>query len=98
MATTTTVQRPLLVYFSSKRSGPARRMEAFLDQVLQSRQNHDTFRRRMIDVDDRPDLAERFRVTDVPTVVVIDDGKVASRVEGRVGVAERRDALGPGLR
>ena len=34
-----------LLYFSSARSGPARRVEAFVDQVMQERQNHQAFRR-----------------------------------------------------
>jgi len=61
--------RPILIFFSSPTSGPSRRMEAFLDQVLQARRNHQTFRRQTIDVDQRSDLAERFGVTEVPTIV-----------------------------
>jgi thioredoxin-like negative regulator of GroEL len=68
------------------------------DQILQQRRNHETFTRRTIDVDSRPDLAQRFKVTVVPTIVVVDEGRVACRVEGRVGVPELRDALSPWLR
>jgi thioredoxin 2 len=91
-------KRPTLIYFSSVRSGPARRTEAFLDQVLQARRNHATFERRVVDVDRRPDLAERFEVRELPTIVVVDEGRVATRLEGRKGVAELRAALGPWLR
>ena len=91
-------QAPLLVYFASRRSGPSRRMEAFVDQVVQRRRNHDTFRRRTVDVDERPDLAARFRVEALPTVIVIEDGRVVERVEGLVGVQELRRALGRWLR
>ena len=87
-----------LLYFSSRRSGPARRMEGFLDQVLQERRNHATFARRAIDVDSDPGLAERFRVNVVPTIVVVDDGREAARIEGRHGVGELRDALSPWLK
>jgi thioredoxin 2 len=90
--------RPTLIYFSSVRSGPSRRTEAFLDQVLQARRNHRTFVRRVVDVDRRPDLAERFHVHELPTIVVLDQGRVATRLEGRKGVAELREALGPWLR
>jgi thioredoxin-like negative regulator of GroEL len=89
---------PRLLYFSSPRSGPGRRVEAFVDQILQQRRNHETFARRTIDVDRQPELAERFAVKVVPTIVVVDDGRVACRVEGRVGVPELRDALSPWLR
>src|SRR4051812_16890107 len=90
--------RPTLIYFSSVRSGPARRTEAFLDQVLQARKNHSTFERRVVDVDRQPDLAKRFEVQELPTIVVVADGRVARRLEGRKGVAELREALGPWLR
>jgi thioredoxin 1 len=89
----TDARRPTLVYFASRRSGPCRRVQGFMDQVLQSRQNHQTFRRRTIDVEDQPELARQFRVREVPTIIVVDDGRVARRVEGRVGIAQIRSAL-----
>ena len=85
--------RPTLVYFASRRSGPSRRVQAFLDQVLQSRHNHETFRRRDVDVDEHPDLARRFHVEEVPTIIVVDQGQVAQRLEGRVGIPQIRTAL-----
>jgi thioredoxin-like negative regulator of GroEL len=85
--------RPTLVYFASRRSGPSRRVLAFLDQVLQSRRNHETFRRRDVDVDEQPELARRFRVKELPTIIVVDGGHVATRLEGRVGIPQIRSAL-----
>jgi thioredoxin-like negative regulator of GroEL len=87
-----------LLYFSSARSGPARRVEAFVDQVMQERQNHQAFRRYTIDVESQPHLAERFHVNVVPTILVIDDRKVVRRIEGRVSVPELRRQLSPWLR
>ena len=92
------MEAPRLLYFSSPRSGPARRVEAFVDQILQQRRNHETFARRTIDVDAQPDLARKFGVEVVPTILVLDNGEIACRVEGRVGVPELRDALSPWLR
>ena len=85
--------RPTLIYFSSVRSGPSRRTEAFLDQVLQARRNHRTFVRRVVDVDRSPELARKFAVHELPTIVVVDGGRVATRLEGRKGVAELRSML-----
>jgi len=85
--------RPTLVYFASRRSGPSRRVQAFLDQVLQSRRNHETFRRRDVDVDEQPELARRFRVKELPTIIVVHEGQVAKRLEGRVGIPQIRTAL-----
>jgi thioredoxin-like negative regulator of GroEL len=85
--------RPILIFFSSATSGPSRRMEAFLDDVLQSRRNHQTFRRQTVDVDRRSDLADRFGVTEVPTIVIVDHGQVVRRIVGRIGVKLLREQL-----
>ena len=37
-----------------------------------------------IDVDEQPELAERFRVTTVPTLALVKDKRVVGRLEGRV--------------
>jgi thioredoxin-like negative regulator of GroEL len=89
--------QPKLLYFHSPKSGLSRRVEAFLDQVLQERRNHTAFSRARVDVDSAPQLAEHFDVADVPAIVVLEDGRVVQRVEGRVSVARIRDALGPWL-
>jgi thioredoxin 2 len=87
-----------LLYFSSPRSGPARRVEAFVDQIMQERQNHQAFERLTIDVEARPELARRFEVDVVPTILVIDERRVVRRIEGRVSVPELRRQLAPWLR
>ncbi|HET6171137.1 MAG TPA: thioredoxin family protein [Gaiellales bacterium] len=89
--------QPKLLYFYSPKSGLSRRVEAFLDQVLQERRNHKAFSRARVDVDRTPQLAEHFEVTDVPSILVLEDGRVAQKVEGRVSVGSLRDALGPWL-
>ena len=65
--------------------------------MLQSRKNHETFRRRDVDVDEHPELAERFEVHELPTIIVVDGGKIAQRLEGRVGIPQIRTALGAWL-
>jgi thioredoxin-like negative regulator of GroEL len=87
-----------LLYFSSPRSGPSRRVEGYLDQVLQERRNHDAFARERIDVDASPELAQRYDVTVVPTILVVEDGRVLRRIEGRRSVSDLRGELSPWLR
>ena len=94
----TAVTEPKLLYFYSPKSGPSRRVEAFLDQVLQERQNHGVFSRGRVDVDRTPQLAEHFDVEDLPAILVLEDGQVVQKVEGRVSVGCIRDALSPWLR
>jgi thioredoxin-like negative regulator of GroEL len=91
-------QQARLVFFLSQRSGRCRRCEGFLAQVLQRRKNHDTVRIYRVDIEARPDLAERFAVTTVPTICVIDRRRVRARIESPTGVTELTAALSPWLR
>jgi len=90
--------RAQLLYFTSARSGPARRVESLLDQVLQERRNHDSFDRTVIDVDADRSLASRFAIGEVPTILVVENGEEKCRIDGRPSVAELREALAPWLR
>ncbi|HEY6834889.1 MAG TPA: thioredoxin family protein [Gaiellaceae bacterium] len=74
--------RPLLVFFATARSGPARRMESLLAHV--ARKERDRLRVTEIDIDKQPELAQRFRVTTVPTLALVKDKRVVGRLEGRV--------------
>ena len=73
--------RPLLVFFWSERSGPARRMESLLAHL--ERKERQRLRVRRIDVDANPELAERFKVDVVPTLVLVKDKRAVSRLDGR---------------
>jgi thioredoxin-like negative regulator of GroEL len=73
--------RPLLVFFTSERSGPARRMESLLAHI--ARKERDTLVVRRVDVDERPDLVEKFRIAQVPALALVVGKKVVARLEGR---------------
>ena len=73
--------KPLLVFFTSERSGPARRMESLLAHL--ARKERTRVRVMRVDVEQQPELAERFRVTDVPTLVLVMRKKVVDRIDGR---------------
>ena len=45
-----------------------------------------------VDVDERPELAERFRVDDVPALALVVGKKVVSRLDGRA-TAPRIEAM-----
>jgi thioredoxin 1 len=78
--------RLLLVFFRSERSGPARRMESLIAHL--ARKERDRIRVKRVDVDARPDLAERFAVTEVPTVVLVKDRRVVERLDGRASAPQ----------
>ena len=89
---------PTLLFFSEKTSGPCRTAEAFLASVLQRRGNHGTFFLRRVDVEERPDLADRFRVPETPTLVVVAERRVAGRLVSPKGRSEIERFLAPWLR
>jgi hypothetical protein len=90
--------RPGLLFFYSRTSGRCRRAEAYLAQVLQRRHNHETFHLYGIPVDQRPDLAERFHIDVVPSILVVDGHRVRLRIVAPAGAREIARRLSPWLR
>lgn len=88
--------RPLLVFFWSERSGPARRMESLLAHL--ERKERDRLRIRRVDVDASPELAERFAVSVVPTLVLVKDKRIVARLDGRTSAPKIEAMLEPHLR
>jgi thioredoxin-like negative regulator of GroEL len=73
--------RPLLVFFTSQRSGPARRMESLLAHI--ARKERGTLDVKMVDADERPDLVAKFHISQVPSLALVVGKKVVARLEGR---------------
>ena len=73
--------RPMLVFFWSARSGPARRMESLLAHL--ERKERERLRIRRVDVDEHPDLAKHFQMDVVPTLVLVMGRRAVSRLDGR---------------
>jgi thioredoxin-like negative regulator of GroEL len=95
---TTTNDVPQLLFFYRADEGAGRRVEGFLAQVLQRRRNHSSFAVVRIDVNLRDDLAERFRISETPAVLVVVEGKVRARFARPKGCAEIQERLEPWLR
>lgn len=77
---------PLLVFFSSVSSGPARRMDSLLAHV--ARKERSSLRVVRVDVHERPDLVERFQIESAPALVLVKQGRVVARIEGRASAAK----------
>jgi thioredoxin-like negative regulator of GroEL len=92
-----TAARPRLVLFHSRFCGRCRRVEGFIAQVLQRRRNHGTFALLQVDVEERPDLVEKFRIDEVPTIVVVADKRVQGRLAHPKGCRDIEDLLAPWL-
>ena len=90
--------KPRLVFFYSRLCGRSRRVEAFMAQVLQRRRNHGTFVVVPVDVEERPDLIERYRVEEVPTIVVVTERQIRGRLAHPRGCRDIEDLLAPWLK
>jgi thioredoxin 1 len=87
--------RPLLVFFCSERSGPARRMESLLAHL--ARKERARLRVMRVDVEEQPSVAERFGVSEVPTLVLVKGKRVVDRMEGRASAPAIETMLEPHL-
>lgn len=75
--------RPLLLFFSSRRSGPARRMAGLVAWVNVNEKRR--LRVLEVDIDARPELARGLDITGAPALVLVDRREgVLGRLEGRV--------------
>jgi thioredoxin-like negative regulator of GroEL len=87
--------RPLLVFFTSERSGPARRMESLLAHL--ARKERRRLRTARVDVDSQPEVAAKFKVDSVPTLVLVKERHAVARLEGRVSAPRIESMLEPFL-
>jgi len=87
--------RPLLVFFTSRRSGPARRMESLLAHI--ARKERARLRVSKVDVDEQPEVAERFRVERVPSLALVVEKRVVKRIDGRATAPKIESMLAPHL-
>jgi thioredoxin 1 len=83
--------KPLLVFFTSERSGPARRMESLLAHL--ARKERTRVRVMRVEVEAQPELAQKFKVTDVPTLVLVKRKKVVDRLDGRASAPKIESML-----
>jgi len=79
-------RRNVLVFFSAAHSGPARRMESLLAHLERKERHRLSVKR--VDVDEEPELAERFEVQSVPTLILVKGKRAVARLEGRAKAAE----------
>lgn len=79
-------RRSLLVFFSAWHSGPARRMESLLAHLARKERHRLSVTN--VDVEAQPELAERFKVRSVPTLILIKGKRAVGRIEGKANAAE----------
>ena len=65
-------------------------MESLLAHI--ARKERSAVRIRRVDVDERPDVAERFHISEVPSLALVRERRVVARLEGR-STAPKIEAL-----
>ena len=83
--------KPLLVFFWSEHSGPARRMESLLAHLARKERTRLCVMR--VDIQEQPEVAERFRVAAVPTLVLVKGKRVVDRIDGRASAPRIENML-----
>lgn len=72
-------EKPVLLDFWAPWCGPCRMLGPIIDEIAKE---NDSIIVGKVNVDEEPELAGRFGVMSIPTIVVMKDGKVANQSMG----------------
>jgi thioredoxin 2 len=70
-------------------------MDSLLDHIARKERRRLRFLR--VDVDESPEVARRFAVVEVPTVLIVVDKRVVERIQGKTSAPRIEHALAPFL-
>ncbi len=81
--------KPVLVDFYATWCGPCQMMSPIIDEIAE--ENTDTLKVGKVNVDENQDLAIKYNVMSIPTIIIVKNGKVEKTF---VGVTDKNEILG----
>ena len=79
--------RPVLLDFFASWCGPCRMVGPILDEIAEEREDIKVCK---VNIDEQPELAHRYRIMTIPTLMVLKDGNI---VEQSIGAKPKHQIL-----
>ncbi len=84
--------KPVVVDFWAEWCGPCKMIAPILGEIAGEQAEHLTIAK--LNVDENPDIAQKFSVMSIPTLLVFDKGQVTKRLVGAKGKPQLMQELG----
>ncbi len=75
----------ILVDFFATWCGPCKMLSPILEEISEIKENFDIAK---IDIDENTELAEKYGIESVPTMIIFKDGEILNRIVGLYGKNE----------